>query len=249
MPGPREYHEPGLPGESESREKPTKEFKINKYLKLKLEDGKTVIYVDGEEFMQCKYLLLSVPIGEAEGAEVDEIKSIDEAAKKLSKRAEGDHTIMTPEAEFWGHCSNLQAWVENDYDTRLLHSNLSFPLLKKLVEAGDPKARKVFKDEIFLRLESKEENVAVMLIEKGYLSFLNEEEVEVVVLEALSIESEKVLSALISDKDCFSKLSKRMRKKVARKAFETKNKRLTIYLFEYLNKDERDQAWHSLFRI
>ena len=106
------------------------EFKINEYLKLKLEGKKTVIYVDGKEFMQCKYLFLNVPIRKAEGAEeVDEIGSIDEAAEKLSRRTEGGRTIIDPETEFWGHCSNLQAWAENGYDTRLLHSNLAFPLL------------------------------------------------------------------------------------------------------------------------
>lgn len=61
---------------------------------------------------------------------------------------------ITPEEEFWGHCSNLQAWVENNYDTRLLHSNIAFPLLKKLTEAGDPNTNKVFKEEIARRFES-----------------------------------------------------------------------------------------------
>ncbi|MBY9011479.1 MAG: hypothetical protein KGD70_03815 [Candidatus Lokiarchaeota archaeon] len=38
-----------------------KEFKVNKFLGLRLEKGKTAIYVDNKSFDQCKYLLLQVP--------------------------------------------------------------------------------------------------------------------------------------------------------------------------------------------
>ncbi len=40
-----------------------KVFTINNHLTLKLEDdGKTTIYVNGQEFIQCKHLLLSLSI-------------------------------------------------------------------------------------------------------------------------------------------------------------------------------------------
>jgi len=29
----------------------------------------------------------------------------------------GNH-LLSPEEEFKGHCSNLQVWVENDYDSK-----------------------------------------------------------------------------------------------------------------------------------
>lgn len=38
------------------------EFRVNKFLTLKLEEGKTVIYVDNKPFTQCKYLLLQIPL-------------------------------------------------------------------------------------------------------------------------------------------------------------------------------------------
>ena len=44
---------------------------------------------------------------------------------------EGNEHNITPEQEFWEHYSNLQVWYKNDYNTRLLHRNLSFDLLKK----------------------------------------------------------------------------------------------------------------------
>ena len=42
----------------------------------------------------------------------------------------------------------MQVWAEHNYYTRLLHRDITFPLLKKLTEGGDPLARKVFKEEI-----------------------------------------------------------------------------------------------------
>ncbi len=62
-----------------------KEFKVNDLITLKLENRKTTIYVGGERFMQCKYLLLVNP---HERAEQFEINSIDEAADNLSLKLE-----------------------------------------------------------------------------------------------------------------------------------------------------------------
>ena len=179
-----------------------KEFKINKYITLKLEDyisdegiigsfinlitrdilkisnKTTTIYVNGERFDQCKFLLLDVPTQNHKLN--DDLSSIDEAAEKL------DHSLevnifsfkLTPEIEFWAHCSNIQAWAESNYDTRLLHRNLAFPLLKRLTEAGDPIAKRVFKEEIAKRFASGHNSVIMYLLEEGYLEYLNDNEIE-----------------------------------------------------------------------
>ncbi len=155
------------------------EFVINQYLKLRLEFGTTNIYVGGKLFKQCKYLLLDIPVVNI--AEYNEIESIDEAAEKLDRSMEGVHSrkyYLSPDLEFWGHCSNLQVWYENKYDTRLLHRNLAFPLLRALVEAGDPLAKKVFKEEIALRLTSGYRSVVQHLINEDYLKYLNSEELD-----------------------------------------------------------------------
>lgn len=140
-------------------------FKINNYITLKLENMQTNIYVKDKRFIQCKYLLLDIPTENIE--DFDEIDSIDEAAKLLNHSLEGSskHKFdIAPEVEFWGHCSNLQAWAENRYDTRLLHSNIAFPLLKKLTETGDPLAKRVFKEEIAERFSSGYQSVITYLI-------------------------------------------------------------------------------------
>jgi len=166
------------------------EFKVNDYITLKLESDKTIIYVAGERFRQCKQLILNISITEI--TELDEIKSIDEAIEKLGKEMEGITHNIPPEAEFWGHCSNLQVWYENNYDTKLLHSNLAFPLLKKLVDAGDPIARRIFKEEIIKRLGNGYPSVVEYLITEGFLDSVNREEllINVIIPEEAEVISE-----------------------------------------------------------
>jgi len=156
-----------------------KEYIVNQYLKLRLENNKTNIYVNERLLRQCKYLLLDISTDKINT--YDEIESIDEAAEKLDSSMEQGRVhkySIPPETEFWGHCSNIQAWYENDYATNLLHRNLAFPLLKALVEAGDSLAKKVFKEEIGRRLESGYPSVVLYLIKEGYMEYLNKEELE-----------------------------------------------------------------------
>lgn len=156
-----------------------RQFEINNYLKLKLEGGRTNIYVKGRIFQQCKYLLLNIPIDRIE--DYDEIESIDEAAEFLDRSLERNQNMngrISPEEEFMGHCSNLQVWEENGYDTRILHRNLAFPLLKRLSEVGDPIAKKVFREEIAIRFASKHPTVTQFLTQNGYLKYLSSEEFE-----------------------------------------------------------------------
>jgi len=155
------------------------EFQINKYITLKLEDNKSKIYINGELFRQCKHLLLINPQKELSQMEIN---SIDEAASLLYNGLEQIKPIdlgISPKEEFWAHCSNIQTWYENDYDTCIIHSSLAFPLLKNLVEAGDTKAIKVFKEEIGKRLNSNYAPVKEFLINENYLDFLNSNELSV----------------------------------------------------------------------
>ncbi|MFX1477470.1 MAG: leucine-rich repeat domain-containing protein [Promethearchaeota archaeon] len=153
------------------------EFRINDFLTLRLEKSnnsfKTNIYVKDQLFVQCKYLLLSIPYERV--ISFAEIESVDEASERLSHTMQDQPkkgSIVPPKIEFWGHCSNLQVWYENGYDTRLIHSNLAFPLLKELARAGDPLARKVFQEEIAKRLETGYLPVVSFLVIEDYLKYL-----------------------------------------------------------------------------
>ena len=172
---------------------PGNEYRINEYITLKLEENKTFIYIKGKKFMQC--IRLALQILPQESHLFEEVESIDEAAEVYkqylweNKIVEGpmahpsrfQNTTITPEHEFWGHCSNLQTWVEHKYDTRLLRGNLSFPLLKKLAKAGDELAREIFKDEIAQRLESGYPSVVQYLIIQGYLYHFTSSELNTII--------------------------------------------------------------------
>lgn len=149
-------------------------FRVNKYIKLKLVGNRTNIYVNDQLFNQCKYLLLDIP--RTRMGDFQDIDSIDEAAESLDRSMEGHEGMyrgIPPETEFWGHCSNLQAWTENNYDTRILHRNLAFPLLQKLTEVGDPRAKKVFKQELVKRIGSGYSTVIEYLSAGGYFRYLS----------------------------------------------------------------------------
>ena len=91
-------------------------YKINDYVTLKLERGKTFIYVYGRRFIQC--IQLALQIHKEDVTVFDEIESIDQAEELYSSyiwqnktlerngilKNVGYHAISSKE-EFWGHCS------------------------------------------------------------------------------------------------------------------------------------------------
>ena len=167
---------------------PRKVFKVNDFITLKLRyyrhdnKFKTFLYVDGQKFNQCSFVLLQIPKDRTESLE--EIDSIDEAIELLDKSLEYTsppiRLQITPEEEFWGHCSNIQVWVENHYDTRLLHRNMAFPLLRRLTQLGDPVAKIVFKEEIAKRYSSGVPSVIEFLKKEGYLTLLSKDELSAI---------------------------------------------------------------------
>jgi hypothetical protein len=155
-------------------------FKINNFISLKLEKGETVIYVNGDKFSICKHLVLNIPIDKI--SSFNEIQSIDEASERIAQKK----IVIPPETEFWGHCSNLQVWYENNYNTRLLHRNLAFPLLKKLTESGDIRAKRVFKEEVAKRFSNGHQGTSEYLYKEGYLQIFGTEELESLIQDCFS---------------------------------------------------------------
>lgn len=84
------------------------ECRINDHITLKLENEKTVIYVNGKQFRHCKALVPNLP---REGVEkLKDINSIDElivieGIKEIP--AELTKNYLTPEEEFWGDLFNF----------------------------------------------------------------------------------------------------------------------------------------------
>jgi len=146
-----------------------KEFQINEFITLKLEEGKTNIYVKEKLFKQCKHLLINIDTNKIDA--YDEIKSIDDVEEELFV---GSEISIPPKVEFWGHCSNIQTWVEHNYDTHLLGMMLAFPLLKTLADAGDKKARARLSEEVLERFNEGNENVREYLIFENFFGYLKD---------------------------------------------------------------------------
>lgn len=158
----------------------TKHYKINDFIALKLKNNKTVLYVGGEEFRQCKHLLLILP------SKIEEKDFSVEDIEEYYDRSLEDENIhpldmgLTPEQEFIGHCSNLQAWVENDFDSRILHPNLAFPLLRKLYFLGEKNVKEALKKEIIDRIENGNNKTLIFLLMEGFLDILGKFDLEMV---------------------------------------------------------------------
>ena len=162
-------------------------FKVNQYITLKLEHDKTIIYINDLPFNQCKYLLLNIPTTDNSKMEtINSFDSIDEIAEVLDKSMERNLAFnITPEEEFQAHCSNIQAWAENNYDSRILHRNLAFPFLRKLADAGDLRAKHMFQEEIIKRFNHGYFRIMVFLLNNNYFSYLDVEQFEHLDLSSL----------------------------------------------------------------
>jgi len=108
---------------------------VNEFISLRLygNSTETEIYINDNQFTQCKYLLISIPVKEVE--DFDGYDTMDEIIKATGE-TEGDRTAkdLTPEEAFQGHCSNIQAWVENHYDYRILDTRLSIPIILEIMK-------------------------------------------------------------------------------------------------------------------
>jgi hypothetical protein len=87
-----------------------------------------------------------------------------------------------PNIIFEKWCSTLKTWYEHDCDTNLIvDKRKAFKLLKALIDAGDPLARKVFKDEIAKWFETGDPNLVRNLMEEGSLQYLRSNELELLI--------------------------------------------------------------------
>lgn len=109
-------------------------------LRVCLVSGRSRIYIDEEEFLTCHFVPLEIPTYPL--SEFKEIESINDVIDRLDNELEREDKPfeLNPELDFFVNCSNLEAWVEYDYDTRILDYKLSFPLLQKMSEAGNKRA-------------------------------------------------------------------------------------------------------------
>jgi len=146
-----------------------KTFVINRYLNLKLKDKKTYIYVGDKEILVCKKVGINIlPNTISDYLKYETIDDLEEFNYTFDESVK-----ITSETEFFVHCSNLQTWENNGYNTDLIHSSVAFPVLKKLMEVGDLSAKRVFKEEILKRFLTGNKSVQEYLILEGYIQYLS----------------------------------------------------------------------------
>jgi hypothetical protein len=153
-------------------------FSINKYIIL-VYDGNDSLYLNKEFFRMCRATVLTIP---RESNDAETIDSIDEAIDVFSTTEDhGWGRSIHPMTEFWANCSNIQAWENNDYNTNIIHTNLGFPLLKKLSQLGDPIAKRNYREEIIRRLRSNYFNTVAYLILNDFLKVFNKNEISTII--------------------------------------------------------------------
>ena len=224
-----------------------KEFIVNDYITLKLESRRTNIYINGEYFRQCKFLLLDIPISKINSFE--DIESIDEAVEKINP-IQRDHGILfnkgriPPDIAFWGHCSNLQVWSEENHNPKFIHYNLAFPLLKKLTDAGDLRAKQIFKEEIAKRFNNGHKSVITFLLEGNYLSYLTQEESEIIEY----INNKKLRESLDELHEKFGE-SLKLERYLLNTFLEQGNSKIKDLIIENTFKSLTLEAFNKLFNI
>jgi hypothetical protein len=104
------------------------------------EKERVLVLVDEVPTSSCAALLLNMSSADPEFTSIDEL-----AERQGARPLKGDELrkMLSIDEEVRAHASNIQAWVENDYDARLLHSNISSLLSSALAAAGDEKAKKI----------------------------------------------------------------------------------------------------------
>jgi len=156
----------------------TMEFEINEFIRLYLINSKTEIFIKNERLMQCKQAVLNIPLEPQQLGDIETVNDlIDRFKTKDDYQLEEFPHSITPEEEFWAHCSNFQFWYEQDYDTRWMDRNIAFPLLKILCDKGDPLANRVFLDEIIKSIETWNPDAILFLsqgnyVDEGYMDYV-----------------------------------------------------------------------------
>ncbi len=75
---------------------------LNRYISLKLEEDTINIYLNNQLFRQCKYLAFHLSLDKIN--DLSEIRSIDDLEQK-DHSTQYNQIDITPQEEFWGHCS------------------------------------------------------------------------------------------------------------------------------------------------
>ena len=151
------------------------EFHLNQFITLRL--------IDFGNNSTCTYVIINdrmFNLYEFSFKEILEILNerknytcMDEVCLHLMGTYNEKEFLADPDTMFSFYCYYIAAWVEYDYDWRLLRVDDAFPMLHALYQEGDPKAREVYKYEIIKAFLSGYLPVVYHLISSNYLDHTN----------------------------------------------------------------------------
>jgi hypothetical protein len=128
-------------------------------------EDRVILTFDGFEILTCVFIAVNI---QGNPEKNNNLRSIDElVARPEARLVERDSLrgLLSPEEQLFAHASNLQAWIEHDYDTHLLSSQVSFKLLYELSESGDDRARRILDATIEERIVDGISSTRIALVE------------------------------------------------------------------------------------
>ena len=182
---------------------PEKEFIVSDLITLELENTpenrSIIVLLNGEKFFFHPRSLYSIKLYlKMTDSKEDRFINYGDHAGEYTPEYRAFLKKVSFEQEFWVYCSNIQAWVENNYDTELLDYCCAFPILRKLDELGDANAQKAYKKEILKGLTSTNEELITFLLEKEYFNYLDIEERKRVLLTIFEKNSYTFISDILN---------------------------------------------------
>jgi len=139
-------------------------IKVNDYITISLESNKILIYIQGERFQELDYSFINKILN----ASKNQLEKTNTQGKYVKNKFKKD----SKNAYFNNFVNVMKLWIKNNYDTGILLYDISFPLLRKLVEVGDPHAKRVFIDEILKNLWGDDPLVVKYLINEKYDNYV-----------------------------------------------------------------------------
>lgn len=118
---------------------PIKIFVVNSNLSVGLfGNGKIYAIVGDEAIVQCVHVFL-MPMTVTDND--DNIDSIISSSREIYKNKDFNDSGLDNDTLLLGHASNLQAWADCGYDSRILSSTVARPILAALAKHGDRVAK------------------------------------------------------------------------------------------------------------
>jgi hypothetical protein len=117
------------------------------------------VFIDDEPCVTCVHVALALD-EDAQRA----VQSMDEAIAN-HKTSERNKVVIPIETQLQLHASNLQVWIENNYDSALIDTNIARAILADLSHAGDTRAKERYLETVLDRWQAGNYQSRLALIE------------------------------------------------------------------------------------